>query len=332
MRSVRRDGFGVPSTVRLVLGGIVAFALAASTFLALRAAPVGFDGRGEQLESLAGLIPDRPVVFLGVDRFAGYWLRGTLMASPGGYVPSEVPARPTKVWEQGLAMDFDTLFPSRLDGFDYAITTRAAYQSRPLPNFKPVARTDSYALWKREGKTPPVGIIDKDGAPGRPLDCRTPSGHRLSEHPGTATVLPTPVVGGIEGWSRSSPFDAPGTATHTLRLDPGRWQLSLQYHSQVPLTVSAPGLHVELPPSLEGMYLTNQAQGAFWPAGGLRVKRRGPVTVTVSATEPSGFQRLVGVRRQVWLGPITATAPSSTQVPVADACGRYVDRYLTTGK
>ncbi len=41
---------------RYVLGGIVAVALAASTFGALRAAPVGFDQRGEELESLAGLV------------------------------------------------------------------------------------------------------------------------------------------------------------------------------------------------------------------------------------------------------------------------------------
>ena len=334
MRRRRGEGFNrmaagrALTPARYLLGGIVALAFAASIFLALRAAPVGFDTRGEQLESLAGLIQGRSVVFLGVDRFAGYWLHGTLMASPGGYVPSEVPARPTKVWQQGLAMDFDTVFPRRLDGFDYAITARAAYQSTPVPSFRPVVRTDSYVLWKREGRTPTFGIIDKDGAPGRVLDCRIPSGRRLAERDGTATVLETPVVGGLAGWSRTTPFDAPGSATHTLRLGPGRWQLSLQYHSQVPLVVSGPGFHAELPPSLEGMYLTNQAQGAFWHAGGLRRKRRGPVTITVSAAEPSGFQRLLGVRRQVWLGPIAATQPGPAEVSLRDACGRYLDRFL----
>ena len=334
MRLRRREGSngtdtgGLLTTARYALGGVVALALAASTFLALRAAPVGFDARGQQLESLAGLIPDRTVVFLGVDRFAGYWLRGTLMASPGGYVPSEVPARPTKVWQQGFAMDFDTLFPSRLDDFDYAITTAAAYQSTPLPNFTPVVRTDSYVLWKREGRTPPVGIIDKDGAPGRVLDCATPGARHLSQQPGSATVLPTPVVRERQDWSGTRPFDAPGSATQTLKLGPGRWQLSLQYHSQVPLTISAPGLHDEIPASLEGMYLTKEAQGAFWPAGELHTEHRGPVTITVSAAEPSDFQRLVGVERRVWLGPIAASRPGSRKLPLSDACGRYVDRFL----
>ena len=129
---------------------LVAVALAGSTFLALRAAPVGFDQRGDELEGLAGLVRGRTVAFLGVDRFAGYWLRGTLMRSPGGYVPEEVKARPKKVWQQGLGMDLDTLAPQRLDDFDYAITTRAAYQSTAPPNFETVVMTPSYVLWRRD--------------------------------------------------------------------------------------------------------------------------------------------------------------------------------------
>jgi hypothetical protein len=332
---------------RYILGGIVAVALAASTFLALRATPVGFDQRGKELEELAGLIQGRTVVFLGVDRFAGYWLRGTLMRTPGGYVPSEVRARPKKVWQQDLAMDLDTVPPRRLDQFRYAITTQAAYQSTAPPNFKPVVNTPSYVLWRRTGPTPPLRVIDKDGTPGRVLDCSTTAGRRISRRPGTATVLTEPVTGGLGSWSRSSPFDAPGTSTQTLKLPRGNWQLSLQYHSQVPLTVSARGSRVELPPSLAGMYLTSQGQGAFWPAGGLRVKRGAPVKVTVSAAEPSGLQRLLGVRRQVWLGELAATQSTGTifvqalferhqplkvdEIPLRDACGSFVDHFTVRG-
>jgi hypothetical protein len=320
-RAARRD------TAMLVLAGIVAAAYAASTFLALRATPIGFDQRANELQGLAGLVQDRTVAFLGVDRFAGYWLRGTLMRSPGGYVPADIKARPSKTWQQGLAMDFDTLSAGRLDEFRYVITTRAGYQSTAPPNFKPVVRTDSYALWRRDGPTPHLGIIEPDGAPGATLDCSTAEGHKVLERGRTATVLPHPVVTGIKAWSRPSPFDAPGTATQRLVLGRGRWHLSLQYHSQVSLTVSAAGRQVELPPSLDGMYLTHQAQGAFWPAGGLRVNRPGPVTVTVTAGKPSRFQRLMGVRRQVWLGPLAATRPGSREVPIRHACGQYLDHY-----
>jgi hypothetical protein len=321
------DAAGRVGTAALALGVIVAVAYAASTFLALRAAPIGFDQRASELQSLAGLAQDRTVAFLGVDRFAGYWLRGTLMRSPGGYVPADVQARPSKVWQQGLAMDFDTLSAGRLDEFDYVITTRASYQSTAPPNFRPVVRTDSYVLWRREGPTPHLGIIEPSGAPGATLDCSSPEGHKVLSAGRTATVLPDPVVTGIHAWSRSSPFDAPGTATQRLVLGRGRWDLSLQYHSQVSLTVSVAGRQVELPPSLDGMYLTHQAQGAFWPAGGFHVKRPGPVTVTVNARKPSRFQRLMGVRRQVWLGPLAATRPRSRQLPVRDACGKYLDHY-----
>jgi hypothetical protein len=317
--------------VRFALGAVVALALAASSFLALRAAPIGFDQRANELQGLAGLVQGRSVAFLGVDRFSGYWLRGTLMRSPGGYVPSEVQARPRKVWQQGLAMDFDTLSAGRLDEFQYVITTKAGFQSTPPPNFKPVVRTASFVLWKREGPTPHYGIIDKDGTPGAVLGCHSPEGRRIVARGQTATVLTEPVEHGVHAWSRRSPFDAPAAVTQRLRLRPGRWDLSLQYHSQVPLVVSAPGSHIELPPSLDGMYLTHQGQGAFWAAGSVLAKHAGPVTVTVSAARPTRFQRLMGVRRQVWLGPLAATQPGATEMPIGHACGRYVDHFTLGG-
>jgi hypothetical protein len=314
---------------RYALGGVFAAALAASTFLALRAAPVGFDERGRELESLAGLIPGRSVAFLGVDRFAGYWLRGTLAESPGGYVPADIRARPEKVWQQGRAMDFDTLSPRRLDEFDYAITTAAAYASTPPPNFELVNSTSSFALWKRTGPTPDLRVLDEDGAPGRTLDCGKAHSGELASRGGTATVLDDPVIGKPGGWSRSSPFDAPDSATQRLELDPGRWELSLQYHSQSPLTVSAPGLKAELPPSLDGMYLLHQGQGSFWPVGAVKAPKGEALTITLSAGGRTGLQRALGVKRQVWLGEIAATrAGSAQEMPLADACGRYVDHFL----
>jgi hypothetical protein len=316
---------------RFALGVVVAVAYGASTFLALRAAPVGFDQRANELQGLAGLVQGDPVAFLGVDRFSGYWLRGTLMRSPGGYVPSEVKARPSKVWQQGLAMDFDTLSAGRLDEFRYVITTRAGYQSTPPPNFKPVVRTPSYVLWRRQGPTPHLGIIDVDGTPGALLDCGTAEGRLIVARGRTATVLADPVRRGVHAWSRGSPFDAPGAASQALPLGGGRWELSLQYHSQVPLTVSAGGSTVELPPSLDGMYLTHQGQGAFWPAGRLNRPRAGQVTVRVSAAKPTRLQRLLGVRRQVWLGTLAATRPGASQIPVRRACGRFVDHYTFRG-
>ena len=90
---------------------------------------------------------------------------------------------------------------------------------------------------------------------------------RSAKVAGVATVLPEPVTGDAGEWSQSNTFDAPGGATQSLELAPGRWRLSLQYDSQVPLTVRAGGNSTRLPPSLDGMYLTHQGQGAYWAAG-----------------------------------------------------------------
>jgi hypothetical protein len=312
--------------LRYAAGGILAAAMAASAFLALRAAPIGFDQRGVELEHLAGLIQGRSVAFFGVDRFAGYWLRGTLMESPGANSPTQVPARNKKRWVPGLAMDFDTLSSSRLNRFDYAITTRAAYQSLPPPNFKAVAKSASFVLWKREGSTPHLSIIDKDGTPGRVLSCSDGASHGIARRGGSATLLHSPVVGGRGGWSRPSPFNAPAIAGQRLRVPPGRWALSLQYASQVSITVHADGRSVTLPPSLDGMYIDHKGQGSFWAAGRVR-SNGGAVRVTVRAQQPTGLQRTFGVERQVWLGSLAATRPGSRTTPLDNACGQFVDHW-----
>ncbi len=207
---------------RYALGGIVAVALAASTFGALRAAPVGFDQRGEELESLAGLAQGGSVAFLGVDRFSGYWLRGTLIRSPGGYVPSEVKARRKKVWRKGLAMDLDTLSPRRLDDFDYAITTRAAYQSTAPPNFKPVVRTPSYVLWRRVGADAPAAGDRQGRHSGPPAGLRHPAGSKA-----------VPALGHRDRDRRAGDGQAP-------RLEPG-FPLRCSRQARRRASISAPG-------------------------------------------------------------------------------------------
>jgi len=319
------------TVARYVFGGIVAACIAASAFLALRAAPVGFNQRGVELEGLSGLIPNDSVVFLGVDRFSGYWLRGTLMKSPGGYVPAAVKGRRSKVWEQGFSMDFDTVRPKTLDDFDYAITTRAGYQSTAPPNFKPVANTPSFTLWKRDGQTPPQQIIEKHDKPGRTLGCPDGASSGIASDHGTATLLDRPVVRKQPAWKPTWHFDAPGTASVKMPLRRGRWDLSLQYDSQESLAVTAGGHSFTLPPSLDGMYLSEQGKASFWHAGSVRSTGK-PVKVTVSASDRSSFQRLVGVRRQVWLGAVAATAGSPQTAPLHDACKRYVDHYVVGAK
>jgi hypothetical protein len=193
-----------------------------------------------------------------------------------------------------------------------------------------VARTPSFILWKRTGPTPPFQIIDKRGAPGRVLVCPNGPNHGLASRGGKAIVLDRPIARRQQEWKPTWHFDAPGTATVRMRLPRGRWKLSLSYDSQVPLEVSAGDGSFTLPPSLDGMYLTEQGQGSFWRAGTVH-STGGPVQIKVSAEEPSSFQRFIGVRRQVWLGSVAATRGGPQTAALHRSCARYIDHYIVRG-
>ncbi len=321
---------------RYALGALVLVAATASTLLALRDTPIADDGRQLELERLAERAAGEPVAFLGVDRFAGYYLRGTLARAPAGYVPEEIDARPEKRWQQGDAADFDSLDSGQLDKFDYAITTTAAYASAPPPNFEPVAGDGDYVLWQRDGDTPRSRVLQgEDGAPAANLDC-----DELGRRPGIALLLaPTsfvpytdwrlpPLVEHAAGGQERA-FEAPGEASATIPLPgPGAYELSLQYHSQVSLEVVVDDEVVaELPPSLDGMYLSGAGRGAFWPAGEA-TGDGGSLDVVVRAAEPGGLADLVGAPRRVWLGGLAATRAVATRtVPLDRACGEEVDHF-----
>jgi hypothetical protein len=220
-------------------------------------------------------------------------------------------------------MDFDTLSPSKLDNYDYAITTSAAYASTAPSNWSEIAREGDYVLWERSGPTPRLRIIEKGGYPGENLEC--PSG---SDSGATATILAPPATAEQTQWEPSASFDAPGSASADAEPPAGEWDLSLQYHSQAPLTVSVDGAEVAtLPPSLEGFYLTGAGRGAFWPAGEVTTSG-GPVEIEVAAAEPSALQRALGVERTTWLGTVALTSQDEPETKeLATACDEYVDHY-----
>lgn len=356
-----------PRIARHLVGAGVFVAALLSTLLALRAAPVGFDDRSSALERLAERAKGGSVLFLGVDRFAGYRLRDTLARAPAGYVPQEIAGRPGKFWQQGDAADFDSIEPRRLDEFDYAITTSAAYQSAPPSNFEPVLEAGDYVLWRRVGETPPSRILEENAAPGVNEPCvegaEEPEGDEeapvvegdeetrrridpaaidpSARRSAIASVFEVmPVVNDRSEYDRpprveraagdqEDAFLAPATATAELQLpEPGAYELSLQYHSQVPIEVAVDGEVVaELPPSLDGMYLAGAGHGAFWPAGEFETESDA-VTVELRAQPPSDLQDALGVERRVWLGTLAATsAEDPVERRVSRLCGNYIDHF-----
>lgn len=324
---------GAARAGRSALALVFIVGAAGSTFLALRAAPVGTVQRAGELEELREDVQDQPVLLLVADRFGPYRLRGAKVGSPGGYVPSrEVAARPGKRWDQGRALDFDSVTHEVLNGYRYVITSNAAYGSTPPPGFEAVRSTGSYTLWRRERQVDAQGVIEPPDAPGAVLDCATAGDEELAAEDGTATVLPAPVVGRRNAWRPASSFELGESATQTLDLGAGRWELSLQYHSPVGLELEAPGLHQELPASLDGMYGFAPGEGQFWPAGEIEIPDGGAVRFTVSPRELPWVGRVLGAERTSWLGAIALTRTAGARdVPLSDACGRYVDRYRVGG-
>ena len=307
---------------------------AGSTLLALRAAPVGTEQRAGELESLRDVVEGERVLVLAADRFAPYRLRGALVGSPGGYVPSrDVKPRDGKRWDQGRALDFDSVTHDTLNRFRYVITTNAAYASAPPPEFERMASTPSYTLWRRQGEVAPQEVIEPPDAPGAVLDCSRRAGRGTARRSGVATVAPEPVVGPKRRWRPSSSFTTGGSAAQSFDLERGEWAVSLQYHSPVALEVEAPGVtDVALPASLDGMFGFAPGEGQFWPAGTIDVERGERARVSIRQPERSWLQRLLRVERRTWLGAIALTPVAKTRTEaLGDACGRYVDRYRVEG-
>jgi hypothetical protein len=324
---------GLGRVVVSALAVVFVLGAAGSTFLALRAAPVGTVTRASELDDLRAEVQGDPVLLLVADRFGSYRLRGAKVGSPGGYVPSrEVAERPGKRWDQGVALDFDSVSHQVLNGYRYVITTNAAYASTPPRGFEAVRSTPSYTLWMRQRQIPAQALIEPPDEPGALLPCGSDD-PGLADERGSATVLPEPVVGPRSEWRPGSSFELGESATQTLRLDPGRWEISLQYHSPVGLTLDAPGLHEELPASLDGMYGFAPGEGQFWPAGSIEVDRAGPIRFTVRPRDVTWLGRVLGAERTSWVGAIALTRPNGPrEVPLHDACGGYVDRYRVTNR
>lgn len=327
------------SLAAYVLGAAFAVAATGSTLIALRAAPVGTSNHVGELAELRSDVRGSDVLFLAADRFAPYRLRGATVESPGGYVPSRrTPSREGKRWEQGRAIDFDTVPPEQLDRVRYAITTNAPYQSQPPASFRPVRQTRSYTLWQRTGPTERREILDgENGKPenvaGSVLDCSTPEGAALSRTGGIAAVIPAPVVGGPGEWRPSNSFAPGGSASQSLDLGPGRWKLSIQYHSPIGLVLEGPGLRRELPASLEGMFAFAPGLGPYWPAGEVEIEGSGEARFAVRAKRAPWAARLLDAERFSWVGAIAATRPGESRAtPLAGACGRYVDWYIVEGQ
>jgi hypothetical protein len=301
---------------RVFVAVVLGYALMASSVKALRWMPVESTAQRDGLESFRDAIGKSPTAVLVPDDYAGWRLRGVPYASPPTGTPAPLPLEFDlgKQFAYGQGVDFDAIPPSALDRFSFVVTPRTPYGSAPPPNFRLVRQTRLLSLWRRVGRTPARRLAEHDAAsPGAPLACRhgRPVGVATRAR---AVVWPgAPVVASGPGALIA------GTAvTVPLTLPKGRWDVSVQYTSTLPLRVQYLSQRMLLPAN------TNRP-GPAWLAG--RIRSRGGIAGILLVPEkqsrltPASYAAQVGAVVATRVGPIR-------EVPVRRACGRYVDRFV----
>jgi len=306
-----------------------------SSFLVLRDAPVGPPGHGAELQAFLPIVHGQPVLYAGQDRYAAYELLGADTHVPLVEFPDpEVSPNPEKPFDTGDAyspIDFDSFSRGTLDRFPYVITSRAAWNSQAPPNFKRVAATPSYVLWKRTGPTPENRHVLLEGTEaGAFAGCAAPEIRTLLANPGRASLFPDAVIGQKSDWEEGSILGTGAEASQSLRLPAGSWNLSLQYFSPFDLTLSAPGFGETLKAALDGQRpntISLGNGGQFWPAGRYESKG-GSTRFTVATPDASWLQGLTGYDGEAYVGELVAVpAKPHRTVPLAQACNGWIDWY-----
>jgi hypothetical protein len=306
-----------------------------SSFLALRDAPVGPAGHGGELKAFLPILHGKPVLYAGQDRYAAYELLGADTHVPLVEFPDpDVAQNPEKPFDTGDAyspIDFDSFSRNTLDRFPYVITGRAAWNSQAPPNFKRIAATPSYILWKRTGPTPEDRQVLLEGTEaGARAGCLAPEIRILLSNPGRASLFPAVAIAPKARWGTGSRLQTGAETSQSVRLPSGRWRLSIQYFSPFPLSLGAPGFRHELKPALDGQRpntISLANDGQYWPAG-VYDSHGGGVRFTVTAAEPTTLQRISGYDATAYLGNLVAIRAGKRRiVPLRDACNGTIDWY-----
>jgi hypothetical protein len=297
----------------------------------LRSGPVGLGSHDQEFAEIRPIVRDKATLFLDNDHFAQWELRGArpLYTTNALYAPLRLGQIPQKAG--GMPADADNFARRQLDQLEYIVVSAAHYQSEIPPNFQLALRTPSYAVYRRAGATPSRTPLEGPGQPGTVFDCHSELGKRYLARYEWAGVLPQPIV--KTDW-RGSIARPGGTATMTVTLPRGRWDLSLQYLSATPATVRAPALTRKLPENF-GLITT------YWPAGTVTSDGR-PLRLTVSTAQRTWFARLLGTPRAMRAPLSPGTRPllgaafmrhgtTPQRMRTAKACGRYVDWFAPAG-
>lgn len=331
LTEVSRRGGAIRRLGALVATAALAAGSGYSSYLVVTSARVGSLGHSDELASYRNIVRGQDTLLLPEDHYANWELIGSRLSTPTVWsILSDIPITPRKPGI-GAPVDFDSVDARTLDQMTYVVAARTVTASEVPPNFRRVRTGRWYAVWKRGGPTPQREILEEGTEPGAVLDCSGEPGRLLSRKSGVARVRVPPLEIPAEGWANNG---VPGTAsgpflvsmngssvTGTLDLPPGTWELSLQYQSEIPITLSAAGRRWSLPPLLTTF-------GSRWRVGTM-TSTGGPLEVKMHLEDPP----LEIVGRLALIGQLAAT-PLPTRfrtVPLRAACGKYVDWYRLSG-
>lgn len=314
----------------LALGVVLALGAAASSFLVLRQSPVGPLAHANSLDEIRDAVRDEDVLFLGRDDFIGWELRGSGEITgvvTNFYDVEDARPRFKKGEGGGEKFDVDVLFPRQLDRFRYVLATAGGPASQVPPRFVEAVRTRDYVLYERTGATGKRVTLDEGTQVGATLDCsRDP---RIAERSGQAVIWePPPVIGETGEWTPDDqPVDGSPSVQRLELPEAGEWLISLEYDSRRPLRVVSEELRLDetVPANLDF-----RGETPTFPVAEVSVDARTEAEVSVEPEKPNALARLLGAPNEAHLRSLTATPldpEAIRRVPLADACGEYVDWY-----
>lgn len=297
-----------------LLGLVLFLRVGVDDLRALRFSPVGPTDHARQMISFRPLIAGKPTLVLGDDEFIMWEMAGAKSRAFALAATPQVPLRPEKEWEYGDAIDFDTVPASALNEYTWIVAPRDAASSAPPRQLRLVRSTEAFQLWKRVGRIPERSILAEGEWPGAVFDCDEANNRAILEAGGLAAVRRRPVVAPVGSAA------AGGTMSVSLDLPAGSWVLHAPYTSHLPVDVRGPGLRTVLPANLH-------RPGPRLPIGRLTIRGQRPIslsfrvedTVLAPPTAGATFDHVIA----------TPIEEAQRVVPIARACGRYVDWYRT---
>lgn len=299
----------------MALGLVLFLRVGKDDLRVLRFSPVGPETQSSQLEGFRAQLADKRTLFLGNSEFVRWQLSGVPVEAVALANLPLLPLRAEKGWEEGEAIDFDTVPVATLNEYEWIVSPNDAAGSAAPAQLELVDESEDFLLWHRVGRIPERSILGEEEWPGAVLRCATPRGRAVLAGGGVAAVRPLPVVAPVPD------LPAGGSAAVRLRLAPGGWELETPYASPLPVEVSAPGLDATLPPNLERAGQRHAIGRVESDGTPLTVEFDVGDTLLAPPTAAARFKFLVAVPE-----------PGAERVvPVAQACGRYVDWYRPAG-